>query len=192
MVCWNFSGESWASRKNFLSKSDCVRECSPGHPARASSRTTAASTAGSEICRSICLLASAYVEILLLDPVAYGARSHSSHKGSRVYRWMPNCWCWGEGKRGMSYPARWLMFRTIGHDTPGQSLSDIATQHFFLLVQQQQRRLLNRTWRTHFTRLSLSGAHHFVFSLKDNTSPIEAKRNLFPSKEVSGDAVSLA
>lgn len=84
------------------------------------------------------------------------------------------------------------MFRTIIPDTSGQSLSDIATLHFFLLVQLLQRILLNRTWHTRFTRLSLSGAHHFGFSLKDNTSPIEAKRNLFPSKEVAGDAVSLA
>lgn len=129
--------------------------------------------------------------ILLLGPLAHGARSYSSHEGTFVCRWLPNCCSKGRYNGRASDPAILLISRTIALHNFGQSLPDITALHFLLLVQLPQRRLPTRTWHTHYTRLSLSGAHHFVFSLKDNTSPREAKRNLFPSKEVSGDAVSL-
>lgn len=57
-----------------------------------------------------------------------------------------------------SYPAILLMSRTLSVDTSGQPLPDITALHFLLLTQLPQRSLPTKTWHTHCTRLSLSGA----------------------------------
>ena len=75
----------------------------------------------------------------------------------------------GEYKWRTSCLASLLVSRAIILDTSG-SLLFWHSRRYFFLIQCLQRILLTETWPTHFTRLSLSGAHHFVFSLKDNTS----------------------
>lgn len=75
----------------------------------------------------------------------------------------------GEYEWRTSTLAPMLVSRAIILDTSGQSPFWHSPLYFFL-IQCLQRILLTKTWPTHFTRLSLSGAHHFVFSLKDNTS----------------------
>lgn len=137
-----------------------VRPCSPGLLAGANSWATAEWTAGAEICTSACLLNNAGVGntpsgspgiCMVLDPAAPTKALLSVDSCQIVvakggYKWRA------------SYPAILLMSRTFTVDTSGQSLPDITALHFLLLIQLPQRRLPTKTWHTHCTRLSLSGA----------------------------------
>lgn len=46
---------------------------------------------------------------LLPDPLACGAGSNSSHQGTVVYGWMPNCFGGGAHKQEMRYSAMMLI-----------------------------------------------------------------------------------
>ena len=129
--------------------------------------------------------------IFFLSPLVYG--SHSPHRGTFVYEWIPNYCCWEENMNEGHLP--WLPCWYLEPSfliLLASLLFDTApyTSFWFNVCR-------GYCWLKlgpHILLGYLCLGPIILFSVWKIIPPptVEAKRNLFPSKEVSGDAVSLA
>lgn len=95
-LCWNFSAGNMNFHKVSLIVGDWPRQYFPGDSRLQPRRAGARHRPHPEL-RSVCLLLNRHKARLLPGPLAFGAGSQSSPKGTSVHGWMPNCYGCGGG-----------------------------------------------------------------------------------------------